>query len=173
MDTALPLIKVELSKERKVMHAFLDTGAKDNIMSYEVFACLNDVKLTPTKVYLKDYSGHLAPALGRCVIKMFVQGLTYGDEFFVTHPTVQKVPLILGRAWQQRYNCSINWANQTVSCTINEVQTSVKLQQPMTLNLIHQEEVLATNANTMMTRAAIVKSHHCQNQSLHPNPSPA
>ena len=45
MDTTLPLIEVELSKERKVMHAFLDTGADDNTISYEVFACLNDVKL--------------------------------------------------------------------------------------------------------------------------------
>ena len=81
------------------MHAFLDTGADDNI-SYELFACLNDVKLTPTQVHFKDYYGHLAPAFGRCVIKIFVQGLTCGDEFFVTHPTLQEVPLILGRTWQ-------------------------------------------------------------------------
>ena len=88
MDTTLPLIEVELSKERKVIHAFLDTGADENTISYEVFACLNDVKLTPTKVHFKDYSGNLAPTLGRCVIKMFVQGLTSGDEFFVTHPNL-------------------------------------------------------------------------------------
>ena len=67
MDTALPLIEVELSKERKVMHAFLDTGADENIISYELFACLNDVKLTPTQAHFKDYFGHLAPAFGRCV----------------------------------------------------------------------------------------------------------
>ena len=62
MDTALTLIEVALSKERKVMHAFLDAGADDNIISQELFACLNDVKLTPTKVQFKDYSGHLTPA---------------------------------------------------------------------------------------------------------------
>ena len=88
MDTTLPLIEAELSKERKVMYAFLDTGADDNIISYEVFACLNNVKLTLTKVHFKDYSKYLAPALGRCIIKMFVQGLTCGDEFFATHPNV-------------------------------------------------------------------------------------
>ena len=88
MDTTLPLIEVELSKERKVIQAFLDTGADDNIISYELFACLNDVKLTPTLVHFKDYSRHLASSFGRCVIKMFVQGLTCGDEFFVTHPTL-------------------------------------------------------------------------------------
>ena len=53
MDTTLPLIEVELSKERKVMHEFLDIGADDTIISYDLFACLNDVKLTPAKVQLK------------------------------------------------------------------------------------------------------------------------
>lgn len=43
-----------------------------------------------------------------------------------------------------------------MSCTINAVQTSVKLQQPMTLNLIYQEEVSTTNTNTMVKKVAIV-----------------
>ena len=87
MDTALPLIEVQLSKERKIMHAFLDTGVDDNIISYELFACLNDRELTPTHVHFKDYSGHLAPTFGRCVIKMFVQGLTCGRGRVLCHPS--------------------------------------------------------------------------------------
>ena len=100
---------------------------------------------------------------------MFIQGLTCGDEFFVTHPTLQEVPLILGRAWQQRYNCSINWANQIVSCTINEVQTSVKLQQPMTLNLIHKEEVSTTNANNMVKKAASINEESALSKPITPS----
>lgn len=157
LDTTLPLIEVEISKERKAIQAFLDTGSDDNIISYELFECLNDVKLTQTQVQFQDYSGHLAPAFGCCVIKMFVQGLTCGDEFFVTHPTLQIVPLILGRAWQQRYNCSINWANQSVSCTINEIQTSVKLHQPVVMNLIQPQKVPQTDEDPMVKKVATLK----------------
>ena len=110
---------------------------------------MSDVKLTPTIVHFKDYSGHLAPAFGKCVIKMFVKGLTFGDEFFVTQPNLQDVPLILGRTWQQRYNCSINWASQTVSCRINEVHTCVKLSQPIKKSIIQDKEV--SNSTTIYT----------------------
>ena len=152
----MPLIDVEISKERKVIQAFLDTGADDNIISYELFKCLNDIQLVPTSVHFQDYSGHLAPAFGCCVIKMFVQGLTCEDEFFVTHPTLQTVPMILGRAWQQQYNCSINWANQSVSCTINESQTSVKLHQPVVMSLIQPNSLPQTGQDTIKTKASTV-----------------
>lgn len=65
--------------------------------------------------------------------------------------------MILGRAWQQRYNCSINWANQTVSYMINEVQTCVKLSQPMTRGLIHNEDVPPSTANSTLKKDAPIE----------------
>lgn len=108
-DTPQPFINVRVGEEQVKTHAFLDTGADGNTISFELFACLNNIQITQTKAQFKDYSGHVTPAFGVCTLMINVEGLTCGDEFFITQPSsVQDVPLILGRSWQRRYNCYFN-----------------------------------------------------------------
>ena len=135
-------------------HAFLDTGADGNTISHELYACLNNVVISPTNTQFQDYIGHRAPAFGICDLKILIQGLTCGDEFFVTQPKLQDVPMILGRSWQMKYNCYFNWCEKTIHCEQNGRHVWVKLTQSQqnygqqVLPLLTYEEGTTDNASS-------------------------
>ncbi len=91
---------------------------------------MHEIDLKKTNTQFQDYSGHTAPAFGICELPILVKELICGDEFFVTQPKLQDVPVILGRTWQMRYNCYFNWCEKTVHCELKDRHIWVKLVRP-------------------------------------------
>ena len=87
LETKTPLLFIEVTVAKQLQtHAFLDTGADGNTISHELYACLKDIALQSTKTQFQAYTGHRALAFGICELNVLIQGLTCGDEFFVTQP---------------------------------------------------------------------------------------
>ena len=128
-ETPLPFIEINVANQIQT-HAFIDTGVDGNTISHELFESLHDIDFTETNTQFQDYPGHTAPAFGLCKLPIFVKELICGDEFFVTQPKLQDVPVILGRTWQMRYNCYFNWCKKTVHCELADRHIWVKLAQP-------------------------------------------
>ena len=128
-ETPLPFIEINVANQIQT-HAFIDTGADGNTISHELFESLHDIELNETNTQFQDYSRHTAPAFGLCELPIFVKELICGDEFFVTQPKLQDVPVILGRTWQMRYNYYFNWCEKTVHCELEDRHIWVKLVRP-------------------------------------------
>ena len=61
-----------------------------------------------------------------------VNELICGDKFFVTLPDMQDEPVILGRTWQRKYNCFIDWPRRLAHCQSSNNRLWVPLRQPDT-----------------------------------------
>ena len=114
--TPPPFIAVQMGQERIQTYAFIDTGADGNTISYEMFKTLKNVHLKDTDAVFRSYTGHMTRALGMCKLDLNVSELICGDKFFVTLPDMQDEPIILGRTWQRKYNCFIDWYQRLAHC---------------------------------------------------------
>ena len=48
------------------------------------------------------------------MLQVFVDGLNYGDKFFVTQVGFQNALIILGKTWQRENNYFFNWEKKLV-----------------------------------------------------------
>ena len=111
-----PIINIQIGNEQKLVQALIDTGLDCNIISNNLFEILEGVALQPTNAILRLFTAHTTKPRGICNLVVFVDELSYGDKFFVTQSDLQDVSVILGRAWQKKYNCFFNWKNNLVHC---------------------------------------------------------
>ena len=114
--TSPPFIAVQLGKECWQTYAFIDSGGDGNTISYKLFRKLEDVKLLAPGAVLQDYMGHTTRSFGICKLELNVSELICGDKFFVTLPNMQDVSIILGRTWQRKYNCFLDWNYRLAHC---------------------------------------------------------
>ena len=113
---AQPIITIQIGDEQKMVQALIDTGSDCNTISNKLFETLEGVALQPTNAILRLFTTHTTKPRGICNLVIFVDELSCGDKFFVTHSDLQVVSIILGRAWQKRYNCFFNWKNNLIHC---------------------------------------------------------
>ena len=90
--------------------------ADGNTIFYEMFKTLKNIHLKDTDAVFRSYTGHMTRALGMCKLDLNVSKLICGDKFFVTQPKMQDEPVILGRMWQRKYNCFIDWPQRLAHC---------------------------------------------------------
>ena len=64
-----------------------------------------------------------------CKLELNVSELIYADKLFVTLPEMQDVPIILGRTWQRKYNCFLDWNCRLAHCQSAHNQLWVSLQE--------------------------------------------
>ena len=127
-EVPMPLISVQIGQERLITQAFLDTRADSNIMMYKLYQQLKFVSLDPTQTNIQTFIGKTIKLKGVCTLALFVNELMCGDKFIVTQMGMQDIPLILGRAWQMRYNCFLNWERKLVHCQSGRNKQWVTLQ---------------------------------------------
>ena len=78
--------------------AFIDSGADGNTISYELYIQLKGVELHKTTTMLKSFTGQKTKRHGVCMMKVYINELSYGDKFFVTQVGLHDVPIEIGRA---------------------------------------------------------------------------
>ena len=138
-ETPKPFIVVSAGKEKIMSHAFIDTGSDGNTLSYELYKEISSIVLRSTNTQFEAYTGHTSKAVGYCNLRVEINGLTCGDEFFVTQPLVQDVPIILGRTWQKSYNCYFDWKRNVVHCQSGDevvITSGIQRLQSIVLNLV-------------------------------------
>ena len=80
---------------------------------------------------------HILPKQkGVCNFIVHVERLNCGDKFFITQTEMHDVYIILGRTWQNKYNCSFNWKKNLVHCQSKKDQLWIPLH---TTNMSTQE----------------------------------
>ena len=58
------------------------------------------------------------------------ENFTDESMFYIAQPTKLRQQAILGRAWMQKYKCSIDWETNTLNLTNNGCQMSLPLVEP-------------------------------------------
>ena len=75
------------------------------------------------------YTSHTTRAFGMCKLDLNVSELICKDKFFVTLPEMQDVLIILGRTWQRKYNCFLDWNCKLAHCQSANNHLWVPLRQ--------------------------------------------
>ena len=83
-DTPKPLINVQMGKQRVMTTAFLDTGADCNLISHDLYQKLAGVALSKIDRKLQTFTGQIIQPMGSCMLDLFANELTCGDNFIVT-----------------------------------------------------------------------------------------
>ena len=79
-----PIIIVQLGDKRVVTHAFIDSGANCNTISYKFFQQLGGHKLHNSRVLIRSFMGQNIQVQGSCELPLFVDEIMYKDMFMVT-----------------------------------------------------------------------------------------
>ena len=103
-----PIINIQIGNERKLVQALIDTGFDCNTLSNKLFETLEGVTLQPTNAILRLFIAHTTKPRGICNLVVLIDELSCRDKFFVTQFDLQDIFVILGRAWQKKYNCFFN-----------------------------------------------------------------
>ena len=67
-DTPQPIISIQVGEERLVTQAFIDSGANENTISYELYKQLKGVELKETTTTFKSFTSHNTKPHGVCML---------------------------------------------------------------------------------------------------------
>ena len=108
-ETHQPIITIQVREKRLVTQEFIDSGANENTISYELYKQLKGVELPKTTTTFKSFTSHKTKPHRVCMLHVFVDELSCGDKFFFTQVGLQDVQIILGRTLQRKHNYFFNW----------------------------------------------------------------
>lgn len=105
-------VHVDVENTTYEVSALIDSGADNNVLSYAAWETLGRPSLVRLPVDLQSFSGEETSIVGKCTITMSIQGHLMQNSFYVAPKSQAMVDMVLGRFWNVKTNCSLDWVNR-------------------------------------------------------------
>ena len=98
--------------------ALLNSGADQNIISYDLWDGLQQPKLSSSTVSFQSFSKSTTTSQGKCCLKLCIGDQSMHTIFHVAQKEQASVDMILGQSWMAQINCLIDWSSRSSTLCI-------------------------------------------------------
>ena len=114
-------IAINLLTEQKELktHAFIDSGADVNVLSWDTWNALGRPGLQPTKREFLSFSKTGTTCLGCIYLKTRIQDVPVYSIFYVANKDECLEHVIVGRLWMKETKCQLDWDDRRYTLHVN------------------------------------------------------
>lgn len=105
-------VHVDIERTTYEVLVLIDLGVDSNVLSYFAWKTLGRPSLVSVPVDLQSFSCEETSIVGKCTITMSIQGHLMQGIFYVAPKSKAMVDMVLGRSWNIKTNCSLDWVNR-------------------------------------------------------------
>ena len=102
-------LQLSTHKAQVALVALLDSGADQNIISYDLWDALRQLELSSSTISFQSFSTSTTTSQGKCCLKLRIGDQSMHTIFHVARKEQASVNMILGQSWMAQTNCLIDW----------------------------------------------------------------
>ena len=153
-------VQVYVERTTYEVSALIDSGVDSNVLSYSAWETLGKPSLVSVPIDLQSFSGEATSTMGKCTIPLSIQGHLMHTIFYVAPKSKSMVDMVLGRSWNIKTNCSLDWVNRKYMLRLCESGALVGVCAPVYPSLRNMADIDLSGCTSLLPpRASGVEMH--------------